>query len=211
MDDIHFHLLLKDNCDIKEIIMIMSLKRYYDELVQLSTFVHLDPSLKRERGRPTMMMLPRVHTMIHSKHARRKCSIHRDSKSRYNLLLAIPMMALSTHALHLAVITGSTRTSGPPTILGPRVNAFLLATLKTRGHSITHIDPNDFTLLDKPHFGYAPGKAPENLQRVHSILRDADGYVCVTPEYNHSPSPALLNVLNYFGSSVFSFKPSAIG
>jgi len=34
--------------------------------------------------------------------------------------------------------------------------------------------------------------------------------VCVTPEYNHSPSPALMNVLNHFGSSTFSFKPSAI-
>jgi hypothetical protein len=32
----------------------------------------------------------------------------------------------------------------------------------------------------------------------------------VTPEYNHSPSPALLNTLNHFGSSLFSFKPSAI-
>ncbi|EOD35847.1 hypothetical protein EMIHUDRAFT_362861 [Emiliania huxleyi CCMP1516] len=32
----------------------------------------------------------------------------------------------------------------------------------------------------------------------------------VTPEYNHAPSPALVNILNHFGSSVFSFKPSAI-
>lgn len=32
----------------------------------------------------------------------------------------------------------------------------------------------------------------------------------ITPEYNHAPSPALLNLLNHFGSSVFSYKPSAI-
>ncbi len=32
----------------------------------------------------------------------------------------------------------------------------------------------------------------------------------VTPEYNHTASPALLNVLNHFGSSTFSYKPSAI-
>ena len=32
----------------------------------------------------------------------------------------------------------------------------------------------------------------------------------MTPEYNHTASPALLNVLNHFGSSTFSYKPSAI-
>lgn len=32
----------------------------------------------------------------------------------------------------------------------------------------------------------------------------------VSPEYNHSMSPALANLLNHFGSSLFSYKPSAI-
>jgi len=32
----------------------------------------------------------------------------------------------------------------------------------------------------------------------------------VTPEYNHAPGPALLNLLDHFGSSTFSFKPSVI-
>ena len=32
----------------------------------------------------------------------------------------------------------------------------------------------------------------------------------MTPEYNHAPSPALLNIFNHFGSSTFGFKPSAI-
>ena len=34
--------------------------------------------------------------------------------------------------------------------------------------------------------------------------------MAITPEYNHAPSPALLNILNHFGSSVFSWKASAI-
>ncbi|KAL7553780.1 hypothetical protein ACHAWF_017107 [Thalassiosira exigua] len=113
-------------------------------------------------------------------------------------------------ALNIALITGSTRTSGPPTVLHPRVNAFILNILEQRGHDVAQIDPDDFPLLEKPHFSYPPGRAPSKLQEVHSTLKDADGYVCVTPEYNHSPSPALLNVLNHFGSSTFSFKPSAI-
>ena len=113
--------------------------------------------------------------------------------------------------LNIALITGSTRTSGPPTVLGPRVNTFIQTQLQDRGHTVTHIDPKKFTLLQKPAFGYAPGKAPEELQECQSILQQADAYVCITPEYNHSPSPALMNTLNHFGSSVFSFKPSAIG
>lgn len=113
--------------------------------------------------------------------------------------------------LNIALITGSTRTAGPPTVLGPRVNTFIQTTLENRGHTITHIDPKQFALLQKPAFAYAPGRAPQELQECQSILQQADAYVCVTPEYNHSPSPAVINVLNHFGSSVFSFKPSAIG
>lgn len=41
-------------------------------------------------------------------------------------------------------------------------------------------------------------------------IEAADGYVMVSPEYNHSMSPALADLLNHFGSSLFSFKPSAI-
>ncbi len=32
----------------------------------------------------------------------------------------------------------------------------------------------------------------------------------ISPEYNHTMSPALANLLNHFGSSLFSYKPSAI-
>ena len=118
---------------------------------------------------------------------------------------------MTTRALKVALITGSTRKSGPPTVLHPRVNTFIQTSLEKRGHAVTRIDPIDFSLLDKPHFGYATGRAPEMLQEVHSVLSSAHCYVCITPEYNHSPSPGLLNVLNHFGSSTFSFKPSAIG
>ncbi|KAL3772318.1 hypothetical protein ACHAWO_004350 [Cyclotella atomus] len=117
---------------------------------------------------------------------------------------------MTTRALNVALITGSTRKSGPPTVLHPRVNASIQNMLVKRGHNVTQIDPVEFSLLDKPYFGFASGKAPVNLQEIHSVLCAAHCYVCVTPEYNHSPSPGLLNILNHFGSSAFSFKPSAI-
>eukprot|EP00984_Skeletonema_dohrnii_P029593 scaffold20341_cov94-Skeletonema_dohrnii-CCMP3373.AAC.1 len=130
--------------------------------------------------------------------------------SRLSKLIISSSFSSVASGLNIALITGSTRTSGPPTVLGPRVNTFIQTTLEDRGHTITHIDPKEFTLLQKPAFAYAPAKAPQELQECQSILQQADAYVCVTPEYNHSPSPALMNVLNHFGSSTFSFKPSAI-
>ena len=54
------------------------------------------------------------------------------------------------------------------------------------------------------------GKAPGPLDEMADRLRTADAYVACTSEYNHAPSPALLNTLNHFGSSLFSFKPSCI-
>lgn len=118
--------------------------------------------------------------------------------------------SFSVEGLNVALLTGSTRVKGPPTVLHPRVTQNLVYSLEGRGHEVVHIDPTEFQLLDKPHFGYAHGKAPEKLEAAQTVLKNADAYVCVTPEYNHSPSPALLNILNHFGSSTFSFKPSAI-
>jgi NAD(P)H-dependent FMN reductase len=74
------------------------------------------------------------------------------------------------------------------------------------------IDPLDYELGDvfKPHFSYAQGRAPLPLEQLASEIASADGYVMVSSEYNHSMSPALMHLLNHFGSSLFAFKPSAI-
>mmetsp|Transcript_13173 Transcript_13173/g.30731 ORF Transcript_13173/g.30731 Transcript_13173/m.30731 type:complete len:250 (-) Transcript_13173:4284-5033(-) len=116
----------------------------------------------------------------------------------------------SVSALKIAVITGSTRTTGPPSINGPRVSSFIINELEDRGNTVTLVDPKNFSLLEKPEFAYSPRTVPEKLKDVKNIFQEADAYVCITPEYNHAPSPGLINVLNHFGSSVFSFKPSAI-
>src|SRR5699024_1908029 len=42
------------------------------------------------------------------------------------------------------------------------------------------------------------------------MIREADAYVMVSPEYNHSLSPALAHLLNHFGSSLYAYKPSLI-
>ena len=115
--------------------------------------------------------------------------------------------------LGVVVVTGTTRAKGPPwPILGPRVTAFVVNNLERRGNKVTVIDPRErpLPLLEKPHFAYSKSQQPPELKELHQILAAADAYVTITPEYNHAPSPALLNILNHFGSSTFSFKPSAI-
>lgn len=117
----------------------------------------------------------------------------------------------TTQGLNIALISGSTRTDGPPQpILGPRVVNFISNSLKERGSTVSLVDPKALPLLQRPHFTYATSQVPLQLAELHTALKNADAYVCVTPEYNHAPSPGLLNVLNHFGSSTFSFKPSAI-
>lgn len=118
------------------------------------------------------------------------------------------------NALKTVVITGTTRTEGPPRpILGPHVAQFICHELERRGNRVTAVlDPLELEipLLQKPHFAHTKSQVPPQLQEIADKLQEAEAYVTITPEYNHSPSPALVNILNHFGSSLFSFKPSAI-
>ena len=43
----------------------------------------------------------------------------------------------------------------------------------------------------------------------HKIIKEAEGYITITPEYNHSISSAMKNTLDYFLEEYF-FKPSGI-
>ena len=112
------------------------------------------------------------------------------------------------------IFLGTVRDSSPPNPprLGLRVAKACVAQLHQGNISVELIDPLDFDLgsIFKPHFAYAQGKAPAQLQTLADKIAAADGYVMVSPEYNHSLSPALAHLLNHFGSSLFSYKPSAI-
>jgi len=116
--------------------------------------------------------------------------------------------------MKLLVFLGTVRDSAPPNPprLGLRVAKACVSQLHQGDHSAELIDPLAFDLepIFKPHFAYARGKAPSQLQSLADKIEAADGYVMVSPEYNHSMSPALAHLLNHFGSSLFSYKPSAI-
>jgi NAD(P)H-dependent FMN reductase len=114
------------------------------------------------------------------------------------------------------IFLGSIRDSQPPkpARVGLRVAKACLHYFQEQ-HSDAEfdlIDPLDFDCekVFKPHFAYAQGRAPQALELLSEKIRSADGYVMVSPEYNHSMSPALAHLLNHFGSSLFAYKPSLI-
>ncbi|WP_158773663.1 NADPH-dependent FMN reductase [Cobetia sp. L2A1] len=117
-------------------------------------------------------------------------------------------------SLKILVFLGSVRTSTPPSParLGERVAKRCVAQLAEDGHDVVLIDPLDYDLADpfKPLFSYSQSQVPEDLLSLAREVESADGYVMVSPEYNHAMSPALANLLNHFGSSLYSYKPSVI-
>lgn len=105
----------------------------------------------------------------------------------------------------IALILGSVRSDRQ----GIKVGRWMEKKLKERGHTIFFIDPLrlDLPLLDRM---YKEMKnPPEKLRKLREQIKNADGYVAVTPEYNHSTSSAMKNTLDYFLEEYF-FKPSAI-
>lgn len=112
------------------------------------------------------------------------------------------------------IFLGSARTSTPPRPmrLGERVVKACLWLSQQAENEVEIIDPLDYDFgpVFKPQFSYAEGCAPADLDLLAKKISAADGYIMVSPEYNHSMSPALAHMLNHFGSSLFAFKPSAI-
>jgi NAD(P)H-dependent FMN reductase len=105
----------------------------------------------------------------------------------------------------IVVIAGSVRSERH----GIKVAKWVVSKLEEKGHHVSLVDPLelDLPILDKM---YKEMKSPpEKLQNLQKLIKEADGYVPITPEYNHSISSALKNTLDYFLEEYF-FKPSAI-
>jgi NAD(P)H-dependent FMN reductase len=109
--------------------------------------------------------------------------------------------------LKIAIVYGSVRSARQ----GIRAARFIARQCRERGHDATLIDPLEYQLplLDKMYKEYAPGAAPGALKRLAGEITDADGYIVVSGEYNHTVPPALSNLMDHFLEEYF-FKPSAI-
>jgi len=138
--------------------------------------------------------------------------------------------------LKTVVFMGSSRNLAPPwsgeTRLGSRVLQYVTKTLAARNspvgkseskvvHEVTVFDPLEVfgeggalaqsgCELKEPHFFFKPGSAPAVMEAMRDVIKAADAILVVTAEYNHAPPPALLSMLDHFGGSNYSGKPSAI-
>ena len=107
----------------------------------------------------------------------------------------------------VALIYGSVRENRQ----GIKAARYLKKKLVERGVRVHLIDPMEYKLplLDKMYKEFKPGTAPENMEILSGLLRESDGFLVVTGEYNHSIPPALKNLLDHFQKE-YLYKPSAI-
>jgi NAD(P)H-dependent FMN reductase len=81
--------------------------------------------------------------------------------------------------------------------------------LKDRNHIVFFIDPLELNLplLDRMH--KEMDDPSEQMKDFRNKINNAEGYIAVTPEYNHSTSSAMKNTLDYFLEEYY-FKPSGL-
>ncbi|MBR0780241.1 NADPH-dependent FMN reductase [Bradyrhizobium iriomotense] len=95
--------------------------------------------------------------------------------------------------------------------MGIRLANFVINGLRSRGEDVEFIDAKAIGLpmLDRMYKEYPKGAAPEALEKLAGQIRDADGFVFVTGEYNWGIQPGLKNLTDHFLEEWF-WRPAAI-
>jgi len=148
------------------------------------------------------------------------------------------MAHVSTHTrrtLKTVLFMGSARDITPPwggpSRLGDGILEWVKKEISNRSSSLGDIEEitHDLTVFDPievfgkggalessgaeirtPHFFFKPGEAPEGMDAMAKKIKEADCYLVVTPEYNHSLPPSISGMLGHFGGSNYGFKASGI-
>ncbi|HEX6254096.1 MAG TPA: NAD(P)H-dependent oxidoreductase [Nitrososphaera sp.] len=92
---------------------------------------------------------------------------------------------------------------------GIKVARWIEEKLTARGHTVYFIDPLELNLPLLDRMYKEMENPPSVLSDLQNKIKNAEGYLVVTPEYDHSTSAAMKNTLDYFLEEYF-FKPSAI-
>ena len=81
---------------------------------------------------------------------------------------------------------------------GIKVARWMEEKLKNRNHIVFFIDPLelDLPLLDRMYKEMV--NPSEKLRDLRDKIKDAEGYLSITPEYNHRTSAVMKNTLDYF-------------
>lgn len=87
---------------------------------------------------------------------------------------------------------------------GIRLVHFLVERLHRRGDDVEFIDAMavNLPILDRMYKEYPKGHAPEALEQLAGKIREADGFVFVTGEYNWGIQPGLKNLTDHFLDTV---------
>jgi len=95
--------------------------------------------------------------------------------------------------------------------MGIRLAQYVVERLRRRGDDVELIDAKaiNLPLLDRMYKEYPKGEAPEPLERLAGKIRDADGFVFITGEYNWGIQPGLKNLTDHFLEEWF-WRPAAI-
>ncbi len=108
---------------------------------------------------------------------------------------------------HILVFYGSYRSDR----MGIRLADYLTTQFTSRGDKAELIDAKDIGLpmLDRMYKEFAPGRAPEAMQKLAQKIKAADAFVFVTGEYNWGIQPGLKNLTDHFLEEWF-WRPAAI-
>lgn len=109
----------------------------------------------------------------------------------------------------ILVVSGSVR----PNSINEKVLPLVVKQLEAKGAEVRIADLKELSLpfFDSPLAPTNPEFMPthENVVEWTAMVRDADGVVLVTPEYNHTMSPVQLNAIDWIGKE-WKDKPVAL-
>jgi NAD(P)H-dependent FMN reductase len=95
--------------------------------------------------------------------------------------------------------------------MGIRLAHFVVEGLRGRGSDVELIDAKavGLPMLDRMYKEYPKGEAPAVLEQLAGKIREADGFVFITGEYNWGVQPGLKNLTDHFLEEWF-WRPAAI-
>jgi len=95
--------------------------------------------------------------------------------------------------------------------MGIRLAHFVVEGFRARGDDVELIDAREVNLpmLDRMYKEHKKGEAPAVLETLAGKIRDADGFVFITGEYNWGMQPGLKNLTDHFLEEWF-WRPAAI-
>ena len=95
--------------------------------------------------------------------------------------------------------------------MGIRLAQFAVERLRRRNDDVELIDAKAINLpmLDRMYKEYQKGAAPHALEQLAAQIRNADGFIFITGEYNWGVQPGLKNLTDHFLEEWF-WRPAAI-